>query len=192
MTWWFKSIRESLNTMFGVCGNCKRRFKMTAGQARRSQWASRPKFGFVCSRECASALGVVLKKPLKRLPVTELARSRANNAVANGKLIRPKNCQRCGRQPGLDKLGRVKIHAHHPDHSKALKVEWLCTRCHCDVTPKMRGTSHPNAKFTERQIRQIRTALLRNPSLTNLARRFNVTLKTIADIRDRKTWGHVS
>jgi hypothetical protein len=43
-------------------------------------------------------------------------------AVKTGKIIRPLNCEKCGK--------RTKIHGHHPDYSKPLKVKWLCALCH--------------------------------------------------------------
>jgi hypothetical protein len=47
---------------------------------------------------------------------------RVREAVRNGELSRPNNCEDCGR--------KTKIYAHHPDYSKPLKVEWLCSSCH--------------------------------------------------------------
>ncbi|HEU4430301.1 MAG TPA: hypothetical protein VFT98_16190 [Myxococcota bacterium] len=47
-------------------------------------------------------------------------------AIKSGRLKRAKSCSKCGlRASRIDK-----IHAHHPDYSKPLEVEWLCALCH--------------------------------------------------------------
>lgn len=43
-------------------------------------------------------------------------------AVKSGELIRPERCEQCRKSKF--------IHGHHPDYSKPLEVEWLCTACH--------------------------------------------------------------
>ena len=46
-------------------------------------------------------------------------------AVRAGVIEKPDRCERCGTKPPPRRL-----HAHHPDYSKALDVVWLCSRCH--------------------------------------------------------------
>lgn len=62
----------------------------------------------------------------RRNPEKYRAQNAVNNAIRDGKLVR-QPCQVCGR----------KAHAHHPDYSKPLEVEWLCplhhSREHADV-----------------------------------------------------------
>jgi len=58
----------------------------------------------------------------ERNPEKYKAHMALNNALARGKLSRGTECDTCG-DPG-------KLHAHHHDYSKPLKVVWLCPKCH--------------------------------------------------------------
>ena len=51
-----------------------------------------------------------------------IARCALNLAVRRGEIVRPSRCTRCGEER--------RLHAHHPDYSRPLFVEWICTRCH--------------------------------------------------------------
>lgn len=51
------------------------------------------------------------------------ARKAVSHALTVGMLARPDGCERCG-------VVEARIEAHHPDHSKPLEVEWLCSSCH--------------------------------------------------------------
>lgn len=57
-----------------------------------------------------------------RHPEAYRAQTAVNNAVRDGRLVRPLLCERCD-QPG-------KIEAHHQDYTKPLEVEWVCQKCH--------------------------------------------------------------
>ena len=50
------------------------------------------------------------------------ARTAVNNALRDGRLVKPDQCERCGTAGAL--------HGHHDDYSKPLEVEWLCRSCH--------------------------------------------------------------
>lgn len=56
------------------------------------------------------------------VPAGPRAHKRVYAAVRAGRLERPDRCQGCG----LEK----RLHAHHDDYSKPLKVRWLCGSCH--------------------------------------------------------------
>lgn len=55
-------------------------------------------------------------------PEKTLARSKVYYAIKTGKLIKPDNCQECGKES--------KLEGHHHDYSKPLDVKWLCNDCH--------------------------------------------------------------
>ncbi len=58
----------------------------------------------------------------KREEVRILANTTLNNAVRDGKLVRPKNCSICDREG--------KIEGHHANYDKPLEVVWVCKECH--------------------------------------------------------------
>ncbi len=50
------------------------------------------------------------------------AYSITKNAISNGLIKKSSACVRCG--------GKGKLHGHHADHNKPLKIKWLCINCH--------------------------------------------------------------
>jgi hypothetical protein len=59
---------------------------------------------------------------INRNPEKRRALIITSNALANGRLVRPARCERCGEPAG-------KLRAHHPDFTAPLMVIWLCLRC---------------------------------------------------------------
>jgi hypothetical protein len=58
-----------------------------------------------------------------RYPEKRKARTAAYHARQAGVLDVPAKCSRCGRAD-------LQIEGHHPNYSRPLDVEWLCTVCH--------------------------------------------------------------
>ena len=48
-----------------------------------------------------------------------------NNAVRDGRLVKPLACENCGSTAH-------RIHGHHDDYDRPLEVCWLCPACHND------------------------------------------------------------
>jgi|ERR1700677_1113993 len=61
-------------------------------------------------------------------------RHRAHSAVAyalkTGKLVRPDECEDCGRYDEWNGQSLGTIESHHVDYSRPLDVEWFCKECH--------------------------------------------------------------
>lgn len=55
-------------------------------------------------------------------PVKRAARIALGNALRDGKIQRPPECQVCSVTDDL--------HGHHEDYSKPLEVIWVCSACH--------------------------------------------------------------
>jgi ribosomal protein S27AE len=60
-----------------------------------------------------------------KYPERYKAHNKLNNAVRDGKIVKPDHCEICGK-PGH-------IHAHHSDYSDQLLVVWICARCHGQI-----------------------------------------------------------
>ena len=58
----------------------------------------------------------------KRNPASYQAHNMVNNAIRDGKLFKPSQCESCSSETDL--------HGHHCDYNKPLDVMWLCDPCH--------------------------------------------------------------
>ena len=71
----------------------------------------------------------------ERNPEKVRAQRAVAKAIIEGVLVRPAECEDCGRYDGW--YGEdINIHAHHTNYTKPLDVEWLCRQCHGSVTTK--------------------------------------------------------
>ena len=55
----------------------------------------------------------------------------------------------------------------------------------------LRGESHPRAKLTSQQVRQIRELYSKGFSTNIIARNFKVSTWNVEEIVKRKTWTHI-
>ncbi len=63
------------------------------------------------------------KKWIAENLIKRAASTIVGNAVRDGKLFKPKNCESCG-------LNNRRIHGHHDDYNYPMTVRWLCPKCH--------------------------------------------------------------
>lgn len=61
------------------------------------------------------------------------ANKKLQYAVKTGKIVKPNTCEVCKVE-----MLQAKIHGHHNDYAKPLKVMWLCNKCHVDQHRKLR------------------------------------------------------
>lgn len=73
-------------------------------------------------RTYSDAVREVTRRWQRENPEKVAASCKLRQAVKLGKVIKPKNCENCGRETKLD--------GHHDDYDFPLIVRWLCARCH--------------------------------------------------------------
>ena len=83
-----------------------------------AKWSKR----YVKTKEGKLARKKSLENYRKKFPEKYRATNAINNAIRDGKIIRPEYCEECGKE--------IKLHGHHDDYSKYLEVRWLCNDCH--------------------------------------------------------------
>jgi hypothetical protein len=71
---------------------------------------------------------VAYQKTLSRKRIRQRANQALHEAVSDGRVAKPANCQRCGLA-----TARNSLHGHHYDYSKPLAVYWLCKDCHYEA-----------------------------------------------------------
>lgn len=66
-----------------------------------------------------------LNSAKRRNSIQGKASREVHYAIRHGLITKPAICNKC-----LTPLPSRMIHAHHPDYSKPLEVEWMCAKCH--------------------------------------------------------------
>lgn len=69
--------------------------------------------------EGKAVINKAVKKYREKFPERQLAREAVQRRVKRGRIV-----------PSVCACGATKTQAHHPDYSKPLEVEWLCSGCH--------------------------------------------------------------
>ena len=70
-------------------------------------------------------------KWLEKSPEKRACHVILNNAIKNGKVLKPKVCQICS--------AGGRIEGHHHDYTKPLDVQWVCRKCHVEIHRKERN-----------------------------------------------------
>lgn len=89
--------------------------------------------------------------------------------------------------------GRVRKGASHPSHLRPETVahgDRHGAHTHPESVPK--GSARPNAKLTEDQVCEIRTAREAGELLASIAERFRLNKVTVWAVVHRRTWRHVT
>ena len=168
------------------CAQCKEDFVATYWQKVRH---AKGRTIFMCSLACRGAYGkqqANKNKGLKPLSLEKLARSRVRGALKRGDIKRPATCELCGTT--------AKLQAHHyVGYDKPLHIQWICTICHgqVDAHRRSRGKQHVRAKLDEGRVSEIKESLRSGRSLLSLARAYEVSKKTILNIKHDRIWRHV-
>lgn len=110
---------------------CKRGHPVIAGNIRRRvRWGREYEECLICSLAHKRATyhrhkdnAPQRERRGTRDPVKDAAKRLAYRALRRGEIQRPGGCQECGE-------ATARLHAHHPDYSRPLSVEFLCVKCH--------------------------------------------------------------
>ena len=72
-----------------------------------------------------AVLREIRSRYIEKNPIKYSAHIMVGNAVRDGRLLKPEECESCG-------VSRKRLHGHHDDYAKPLEVRWLCAKCHKD------------------------------------------------------------
>lgn len=88
------------------------------------------------------------RRKQERLAKREKAQRKLQQAVANGVLKKPQQCEHCKRR-----LIRRKLQGHHRDYRYPHRVIWLCQSCHVQAQGK-RAVKRAALHARRREVRQ--------------------------------------
>lgn len=122
----YDAFYKNKRTILGITSECKKCHCETSYESRNVENSRRINREYMKGRRENNPEEVRAedRERNKRRPKDEKYRARRilNNAVKRGEIRRPTQCEICGAE-GV-------IHGHHPDYSRPLDVEWLCSECH--------------------------------------------------------------
>ncbi len=123
---WYSDVHYYKNKRYknGLQSQCKMCHSNTVYVS--SDWDNRQRL----NREWMARTGY---NRSRRGTIETICRYKTNNAVASGKLLKPKVCSQCGSRDRT-------IQAHHLDYSDPFDIVWLCTVCHGKEHRKRRPT----------------------------------------------------
>jgi hypothetical protein len=117
----------------------------------------------------------------------------AVHAWVRRRKVKSQFCERC-------KIGKAQDLANISGRYKrdVSDYEWLCRRCHMEddgrfenLSRDRKGEEHPNAKFTENDIFEIRKLHKDGVRTGEIARRFKTSYPYIWKIYTRVAWAHL-
>jgi hypothetical protein len=120
-----------------TCGDCRKCKRAAYMREWWSRWTPEQKREKIAQRDPERVSRDYAKRQRKRRKehaADRLEKERAHKsvqmAIERGELVRPLHCEECGGLGRRYRDGRARIHAHHDDYGKPLKVRWLCGDCH--------------------------------------------------------------
>jgi len=81
------------------------------------------------TQEGKASLNAARKKWLQENAEKRACHTILNNAVRDGRAVKPNACQSCGKSD-------CRIEGHHHDYTKPLDVKWVCRSCHVAIHRK--------------------------------------------------------
>lgn len=104
------------------------------------------------------------------------------DAIRYGRMVVPVVCSKCSSNPGKGVDGQRLLQAHHKDHAKTLEVEWLCVKCHREITPTPKGERNCNAFLSDKQVEELKAYYKVVKSCRKTGRKFGINATNVSRI----------